>query len=776
MFLQRRVRLELDVNVVSGFSRTCFISCSFVLSTCGLGWAQSSPPSRAPAAAQQGEAPVRRTIMAVRMRDEESIAVDGQLEEDVWKRAVPAADFIQTDPRNGAPATERTEVRIAYSRTALYMGVVCFDDEPGRLLRFQRRRDEGLGSDDRFMWVIDPFLTSQNGYFFETNPSGLMGDALLTPAGQNRQWDGIWTLRVERSDVGWTFEVEIPFSTLNFDPSGTSWGINFQRTVRRKNEESLWYGWARNQGLQRLTNTGLLQGMNDDVSQGLGLDIRPYGLMTSETSPATGKPDFTNNGKIGIDMFYSVTPGLRANFTVNTDFAQTDVDQRQVNLTQYSLFFPEKRTFFLEGASLFDFATVPQIGAGVGGGFSRTADTSLIPFFSRRIGIDANGNPQKVDYGVKAFGQIGRQDVGVLQVRTGLDSDFPGIPREDFTVVRLKRRMLRQSYAGAMYTRRDGQISGFGASQTVGADFLFATNTFQGSKQLSVGGFFLRTMNPLDTGKNSAYSLRIDYPNDRWNAGMSYRGLQDHFNPAIGFISRNGYQRYNPYLNFSPRPSNNPYVRRMGFTADVNLQTDMDNRYLSRIWNLTVLNADLHNLDTYSFLVIPEYERLDREFKIYSGVTLPSGREYNFVRYRVTFQTANRRVVALNPTVEWGDFYSGIRTQVATNVTVRARPGVIVYLSHEWNRVNLPEGKFETRLYTVTPELQFSQWVSSVTTIQYDSISAVLGWQSRFRWILKPGNDLFVVYTHNWHNDLSLDRFSTINRRAASKLLYTLRF
>ena len=336
--------------------------------------------------------------------------------------------------------------------------------------------------------------------------------------------------------------------------------------------------------------------------------------------------------------------------------------------------------------------------------------------------------------------------------------------------------MLRQSYLGVMYTRRDAHASDSDALETAGADFVFATNRFQGSKQLSFGGFFLRTTNPFDTGRNSAYSLRVDYPNDRWNAGMSYRGVQDFFNPAVGFISRNGYQRYNPYLNFSPRPSNNRYVRRMGFTSDVTLQTDMDNRYLSRIWNLTVLNVDLHSLDTTSFLVIPEYERLDRPFNIYPGVTLPVGSEYNFVRYRLAFQTANRRVVALNPTVEWGDFYSGTRQQVVTNLTVRARPGVIIYLSHEWNRVTLPEGRFETRLYSVTPEWQFNQWVSSVNTFQYDSISALLGWQSRFRWILKPGNDLFVVYSHNWRNDLILDRFSTINRRLASKLLYTLRF
>ena len=364
--------------------------------------AQADPPAEV-ADQQSGGAPERRTMTALRMGDDERIVVDGRLDEPVWDRAVPATDFLQQDPENGAPPTERTEVRIVYTRTALYMGVICFDDEPGRLLRYQRRRDEFLSSDDRLMWVIDPFLTAQNGYFFETNPSGLMGDSLLSPAGGNRQWDGIWTLRVQRSDIGWTFEVEIPFSTLNFDPNASSWGINFQRTVRRKNEENLWTGWARNQGLQRLPNTGLLQGLNEDVSQGIGLEVRPYGLFTSEASPVTGQPDTINDANAGIDLSYSLTPGLRAIFTVNTDFAQTEVDQREVNLTRFPLFFPEKRTFFLEGANFFDFGSVSQA-SNTFGGFRRAVDNSIVPFFSRRIGLDADGNPQKIDFGMKMIG------------------------------------------------------------------------------------------------------------------------------------------------------------------------------------------------------------------------------------------------------------------------------------------------------------------------------------------------------------------------------------
>jgi hypothetical protein len=214
----------------------------------------------------------------------------------------------------------------------------------------------------------------------------------------------------------------------------------------------------------------------------------------------------------------------------------------------------------------------------------------------------------------------------------------------------------------------------------------------------------------------------------------------------------------------------------MGFTADVDVKSGLSTDYLSRLWNLTVLNVDFHTQDTFSVLVLPEQERLDRPFALAPGVVLPVGRDYSFVRYRVTGSTANRRLVAVTPTVEWGGFYSGTRTRVATDLTVRARPGVIVYLSSEWNRVDLDEGRFDTRVFRATPELQFSQWMSVVNTVQYDSVSRVLGWQGRFRWILTPGNDLYFVYTQNWLDDPSLNGLSTMNRRAASKIIYSKRF
>ena len=718
----------------------------------------------------------RATMTAVRMSEDETITLDGNLDEPVWTRAIPATDFIQQIPQTGAPATERTEVRIAYDATTLYMGVTCFDSEPDRMLRYQIRRDQYLPADDRFMWVIDPFLTGQGGYHFETNPSGLMGDALLDWAGFNRNWDGIWDLRVRRSAIGWTVEIAIPFATLNFDPNATAWGMNFLRTVRRRGEDSLWTGWALNQGIFRFSNTGLVTGLNQDVTQGIGLDVRPYGLLREATS-ASGQPNTEISAKAGVDLFYSITPSLRANFTVNTDFAQTEVDQRAVNLTQFALFFPEKRTFFLEGSNYFDFGAISSIG--IGDSFSRPADKSLVPFFSRQIGLDENANPQAVNYGVKLMGQVGPSlDVGALQVQTAEESDR-NVVGENFTALRVKQRFLSQSYVGLLYTGRDARDASSPLLQTSGVDFRLATSTFAGSKNLSVGGFFLKGTNPAGTGRNAAYGLGIHYPNDRWNAGMDYRVVQDHFRPAVGFMTRiGGYKGYRPYLNFSPRPRNSSVIRRVGFTADVDLQLDSNDVWLTRLLNLTVLNIDFQSEDRFSFLVLPEYERLRDDFPIdvRDNVVLPRGGEYSFVRYRLTGRTAGRRLIAVAPTLEWGGFYSGTRRQFLLDVTVRARPGLHIYVSAELNKVDLPETQFTTQLFRLTPDVAIGQWISLVNTVQYDSISRVLGWQSRFRWILTPGDDLYFVYTHNWVEDSVLDRFTTLNRAAATKVLYTHRF
>jgi hypothetical protein len=705
----------------------------------------------------------RRSVPATRMAPEERIALDGILDEPIWQRAIPAADFIQIDPDNGRPATEPTEVRIAYDRDRLYLGVTAFDSEPDRWLGYQRRRDEGLPSDDRFMWTIDTFLDARSGYFFEMNPSGLMADALLGAVGNNREWDGIWNARARRSNIGWTLEIEIPFRTLNFNPDSDTWGMNFQRTVRRKNEDSIWMGWARNQGLRRMANAGHVTGIRD-VTQGLGLDIKPYGLFTAQSSPGRGETSFDRDGNTGVDLFYNPTPLVRAVFTVNTDFAQTEVDQRQVNLTRFSLFFPEQRDFFLDGATFFDFSSSLE-----------DADLRVNPFFSRRIGLSATATAQPINFGTKVTGQMGSQDVGLLHVQTGHDED-DGFIGEDFTVARVKRRLLAQSFVGGMYTRRDQRLDGQAARHTAGLDVRLATNSFLGSENLETIGWFLHAPRPDVASGSNAFGGSLVYPNDLWDGRFDVQEVQQNFDPAVGFVTRRNYRRYLPQLAFQPRPRGNRYIRQFVFATDVDVQTDLQSQLLTRAVTLSPFGIELQTQDSLFIDVVQTRERLDAPFEIDEGIILPLGAQYDFTRYVVRAETANRRVLAFEGSHSWGEFFSGTRDETIVNLTVRMRPGYIVYLTGEWNTIDLAEGSFNTQLYRVVAETQFSPFISLVNNFQFDSQSSVLGWQSRLRWIMKPGNDLYVVYNHNWLEQAQFNRFASLDKQFASKVLYTHRF
>jgi Domain of unknown function (DUF5916) len=700
----------------------------------------------------------RRTMTAERMRDDEHIVLDGVLDEAVWGRAQHAGEFIMQDPVLGGTPTERTEIRIVFNKDHLYIGATLFDSEPDKLKGNTRKRDEFLSADDRFMWTMDTFLNQQTGYFFEMNPAGLMADALMGPGGTNaREWDGIWNARVLQSDIGWVVEIDIPFRTLAFDPNAPAWGINFQRTVRRKNEELLWTGHQRNQGLRRMATAGLLLGLTD-VTQGLGLEIKPY--ASGNISDAPGRvPAVGRNGEanVGLDVTYNFTPSLRGVASVNTDFAETEVDQRLVNLTRFPLFFPERRSFFLDGATFFDFANSA--------------------FFSRRIGLDGRGQPQRIDIGAKVTGQAGRQDIGALYVRTGEDEGAAG---EDFLVLRTRRRILQQSYVGALYTGRAGRgPDAPDARHTIGVDARLATRTFLGNKNLDGSVFLLQATDADRQGHSRAYGGLVFYPNDIWEAGSGFTTVEPEFDPAVGFTSRRGFRQYNPFVFYMRRPvTRHPTVRRYGWGVATDLFTDLNNRWVTREINVRLGRIELHSGDSLEVNVVPSYERLQEPFPISAGITLPAGREYEFTRYSAALNTANQRIVALRPRIEWGGFLSGTRRELAFDVGIRPRPGVTINLTNQWNRVDLAEGAFSTRLHRAIIDTQFSPFMYLVNNIQYDSVSRVLGWQSRFRWIVVPGNDVFFVYTHNWIED-SLDpnqSFRTLDRRGAAKVVYTRRF
>ena len=705
-------------------------------------------------------APDRPTITALRLADNETITIDGRLDEPVWERAEPAAAFRQSEPKNGEPATERSDIRMAYGRDNLYIGAQFFDSNPDGLLGNQMVRDGALGSDDRFMWVLDPFNDRRSGYFFEVNPAGAMGDAQLIPSAggnggltQNRAWNGIWLARVRRHDQGWTVEVEIPFRTLNFDPSSSEWGANFQRTVRRKNEEDFWSGWARNQGLYNLTVAGRIVGIRD-VSQGHGLDIKPYVIGTSAQPSREAATLY--EGDEGIDFFYNVTPQLKANLTINTDFAQTEVDDRQVNLTRFPLFFPEKRDFFLESAGNFD--------------FSRESPIDMTAFFSRRVGLDDNGRPQDIDYGVKMAGAAAGLNVGLMHVRTG---EQKGVRGEDFTIFRPKRQLFRESYAGAIYTRRVTRNSSIPDRHTIGADFQLATSRFRGSEILQVNGYFVKTPDGIRKGDDAGFGLRVLYPNDRWSWRVILKEFQKNFEPAIGFAQRADNREYNGRLKFAPRPKNSRLIRQAGAEIWVDLYTDTSGRWTERN-NQYIFDIDLQSGDSATFTINPIYEKLQGPFRIASAITLPRGAEYDYMRYSFRFNTASRRLMALDGNVAVGTFYSGHRRDLRGTLTIRPRSGLSAQLTGQFNRIELAEGQFSTRLLRGVINTQFSPFVSVSNNIQYDSVSRVRGWQSRFRWITRPGNDIYFVWMSNWL-DLD-DRLTTIDRNGAVKLLYTYRF
>lgn len=726
----------------------------------------------APSAAQQSSpdptaAPDGPRVAAFRLDATDRLIVDGTLDEAIWQRAVPAQDFRQRDPINGTPATERTEVRVLIDADRLILGVTCFDSEPNRLLGNQMQRDQPFSADDRFMWSLDPYLDGRTGYFFEINPSGAMGDGLISGPGGgdlggnvNKSWDGIWIARVRRDARGWSAEVEIPFKTLNFNPSNDTWGINFQRTVRRKTEESLWTGWARNAGLLRMSNAGRVSGITD-ISQGIGLDIKPYALGSAAASPGRGAPSTLGDFDAGVDVFYNITPALRANFTVNTDFAETEVDARQVNLTRFPLFFPEKREFFLAGANFYEFSPTP--------------DTP--PFFSRRIGL-TQGQPQRILFGTKLQGQAGAFDIGAMHVRTGEDNDG-ALPGEDFSVVRLRRRFGRQSALGLLYTRRatiDEELN-IDDQQLFATDLTLSTPTFRGRYNLEGVAWFAHTSAPeAAAGDSNAYGFRVGFPNNPWSADLSFREVQASFDPAIGFTPRRNFRRYNPDFSYNPQVVGNRFVRSLYFQGETELITDLTNTLITRQFFLTPFDVNFHSGDSFSVDITPVTEQLETTFEISPGIVLPRGARYSWVRRELSMEFAPQRPLSGEASYVTGDFFDGTRDEVQLMLNVRPRPGVNIGFETEYNDVDLADGSFITRVHRLNARTQFSPWISLANNVQYDSVSREVGWQMRFRWILKPGDDIFFVYTHNWLDDLDTRRYRSLDRRAAMKVVRTWRF
>ena len=458
--------------------------------------------------------------------------IDGFLNDRCWMEAGVITDFKQVEPEENAKPTEETHVFLCHDQRMIYIGFICFDGEPGKIRATQRKRDARLDPDDRVEILIDTFHDGRNAYFFQIGAGGSIGDGLIGENGRrfDKTWDGIFYGEAIITKRGWEAELAIPATTIRFDRQKTTWGINFSRYIKRKNEVLRWASPYRNIKFFTVSEAGELKGMKG-LKQGLGLSFKPYSKACRKWDRTRGrhmKADW------GGDIFFNFIPTFTAVFTYNTDFAEAEVDARRINLTRFPLFFPEKRDFFLEAAPAFDF------------GFARSA---LVPFFSRRIGMDSQGRPIPILYGLKLVGRIDDYGIGFLSVHTEKARD---VPEKGLAAFRVTRNIMRESTIGIIGT--SGNPLSSNGNKLVGLDFDLRTSYFMGRKTLSFQGYGLKTVTSGVSGQDLAYGLKVDFPNEPFGFRVSGEDIQENFDPAMGFVSRKAVRRYQAGIYGKIRP------------------------------------------------------------------------------------------------------------------------------------------------------------------------------------------------------------------------------
>ncbi len=704
-------------------------------------------------AAPVWSADVRR---AAALRTTEHIRVDGILDEAVWTNAPVIGELIQGLPFSGKAPTERTEVKVVYSKDALYVGVRCFDSSLKSIFTSTMTRDNEFWNDDFVSVSLDTFHSRRNAYVFGVNAAGAYADGLVV---ENRapdmSWDGIWYVKTKIDEEGWTVEYEIPFKTLSFDPGITTWGFQFGRIVARNNEEDRWTDTTRDGSYYLPARAGDLEGL-EGLSQGIGLDIKPYRLLGVDRSIERQDHPVQAVDEAGADIFYRITPNLLSVTTINTDFAETEVDTRQVNLTRFSLFFPEKRDFFLEDAGIFQF------------GLSNSSRT-MIPFHSRRIGL-VGGTTVPILVGEKLTGTGGRLQMGLLEVRTR-DSDVA--PPQNFTVGRVKYGFWRQSYVGGIFT--NGEPTGKTDNSTMGADVVLATSNFMKSrKSFDVSAYGVKTNTPGITSRDFSYGAQVRYPNDFLNLSYSWQEIGANFNPQLGYVPRSGVRISTLSSSLGPRP-NVWSIRKATFSFGVTNYFNRNyNAVETRTYTITPLGLNFHNGGSLTYSLVHNFERLFRPFGIHAGVLIPTG-GYSFLQHNLSFRGPANKPLTYSASYVKGGFYSGNSDQLSGSLSWRksARLTTGFELGQYW--VRLKEGNFDTSRMLFRFNYSFSPYVSLLNFIQYDTDSRNIGLQSRFLWVVKPGNELYFVFNHEWQEN-ALDRFEALRTDTRAKVNYTFRF
>ncbi len=688
------------------------------------------PAAPVPPAVVSRDAAGRVTMRAIRLT--EPLRVDGRLDESIYATVPPVSDFVQAEPQPGAAATERTEMWISFDRDRLYASFRCWESEPARIVANEMRHDSSniWQGNDLVSLMLDTFYDRRNPVLFVMNPLGGRQDGQVSNERTwNPDWNPVWEVEVGRFEGGWTVEVAIPFKSLRYRPGDVQvWGINVLRANRWKNELSFLTRVPPGRGQQSLLQAslaGTLVGL-EAPSGSRNLEIKPYAI-SDVTSDATVVPTRSNEwgGDVGLDVKYGLTQNITADFTYNTDFAQVEADEQQVNLTRFSLFFPERREFFLENRGLYDF--------GGGGG-----DTPIL-FYSRRIGLN-QGRRVPIDAGGRLTGRLDRYSFGVLNIQTA-DQPISQLRSTNFSVVRLKRDILRRSSVGVLVTGRSVGVAGTGRNTAYGLD-----GNFGFFDNLTMTTYWARTSTPGLSGKAASYRAQLDYAGDRYGAQIDHLAVGDHFNPEIGFVRRDDVRRTSGLFRFSPRTRNNAVVRKYSWTGAIAYLENGAGRVDARDWE-GQFGVEFQNSDRLTLASSGGYELVPAPFRIASGVTVPAG-GYESAGVRAAFTGGRQRNVSGTVAVEHGRFYSGHKTAMtASQGRVNLTPQLAVEPTYSINWVNLVEGAFTTHLlgsritYTMTPMMFAS------ALLQHSSDNHTMSVNARLRWEYQPASELFLVYS-----------------------------
>ena len=753
------------------------------------------------AAAQSNESledPGQKTVRVVR-----TVAppvIDGDLSDAVWAGAAVVDDLHQVTPVEYATPDERTEVLILYDDDALYVAARLYDTDPDDITARNMRQNDNIGQDDRFYVTIDPFNDRRGGYFFGLNPNGVRADGLYRNVTEfYGDWDSIFDAAAGRFDGGWTAEIEIPYKSISFDPTTDTWGLNFSRTVARKNEIIAWV--SRNRAYNPAVS-GLAVGF-EGLRQGIGLEVVPSLAVSDRKNFLTGESG--SDTEPSLDLAYRITPQLNGSLTINTDFSATEVDDRQVNLTRLGLFFPEKRDFFLREADIFEFG-------GIGGqrqssipGLNTLAQNGR-PFFSRRIGLSTTGEVVDLEYGGKLSGRVGRWELGALSIRqdehfvtvplgrepvrtecTTLPADDSNpearsrclIPADTLSVTRAKLGVLGESTVGVIATQ--GSPTEALDNSLAGIDFQYRNTRLAGGRSFETDVFFQQSDTEGIDGDDAAYGMSLRFPTSQGVRGIAqYRRYEQGFKPGLGFIDSPGVSDLFFNVGYMLRPSEgnleswllNFDYQRIDYLAGGGLKTEA---FFFRPFTFTNRSGDSIMLAISDFT-----ERLIAPFPIYPGVSVPVGTYDSDTRGIQAGTGGHRKLAAFTRIVEYpeGRFYGGRRSDRFLELTWRPSARFRGTLSYELNDVELPyaNGSFEIRLVRAGFDIAFSPTLSWVNLIQYDNVSEVAGINMRLHWIPQAGREVYFVINHNVEDIDGDNNFHSSFSDATAKVNYTFRF